>query len=108
MILVVGGLGAGKLEFVHESLGYAWEQISRVFQEDTPVLCALEELDPLPALEELLRREVVVCREVGCGVIPMERADRERREAVGRLCCDLAARAEKVYRVSCGIPMRLK
>lgn len=108
MILVVGGLGAGKLKFVHKSLGYSWEQISRVPGENTPVLCALEELDPLPGLEELLRREVVVCREVGCGVIPLEGEDRKRREAVGRLCCDLAARAEQVYRVSCGIPMRLK
>ena len=28
---------------------------------------------PLPPLEALLGRAVVVCREVGCGVVPMDR-----------------------------------
>ena len=64
--------------------------------------------DPLPPLEDLLGRGVVACREVGCGVVPLDRADRDRREAVGRLCCDLAAQAEAVYRVNCGIAMQLK
>ena len=56
----------------------------------------------------LLGRAVVVCREVGCGVVPMDRGDRDRREAVGRLCCDLAREAEAVYRLQCGLAMRLK
>lgn len=51
---------------------------------------------------------MVVCREVGCGVVPMDRGDRDRREAVGRLCCDLAREAEAVYRLQCGLAMRLK
>ena len=96
MILVVGGLGAGKRKFIREELGYAPEQLSSVPEEGTPVLWGLEALDPLPPLEDLLGREVVACREVGCGVVPMDRADRDRREAIGRLCCDLAARAEAV------------
>ena len=104
MILVTGGRGAGKRTFVTDVLGFSPEQ----FAEDGPVLYGLESMDPLPSLEDLLGREVVVCREVGCGVVPLDRADRDRREAVGRLCCDLAARAEAVYRVNCGIAMRLK
>ena len=111
MILVVGGLGAGKRRFILEELGYALEQLSSIPEEGTPVLWGLwglEALDPLPPLEDLLGREVVACREVGCGVVPMDRADRDRREAIGRLCCDLAARAEAVYRVNCGIAMQLK
>ena len=91
MILVVGGLGAGKRRFILEELGYVQEQLSSVPEEGTPVLWGLEALDPLPPLEDLLGR-----------------ADRDRREAVGRLCCDLAARAEAVYRVNCGIAMQLK
>ena len=31
-----------------------------------------------------------------------------RREAVGRLCCRLAARAARVERIFCGLPMVLK
>ena len=99
MILVIGGRGAGKRSFVTDVLGFSPEQ----FAENGPVLYGLEELDPLPPLEALLGRAVVVCREVGCGVVPMDRG-----EAVGRLCCDLAREAEAVYRLQCGLAMRLK
>ena len=99
MILVIGGRGAGKRSFVTDVLGFSPEQ----FAENGPVLYGLEELDPLPPLEALLGRAVV-----GCGVVPMDRGDRDRREAVGRLCCDLAREAEAVYRLQCGLAMRLK
>ena len=108
MILVVGGLGAGKRKFILEELGYAPEQLSSVPEEGTPVLWGLEALDPLPPLEDLLGREVVACREVGCGVVPVDGGERARREAVGRLCCRLAKRAERVERIFCGLPMVLK
>ena len=97
MILVIGGRGAGKRSFVTDVLGFSPEQ----FAENGPVLYGLEELDPLPPLEALLGRAVVVCREVGCGVVPMDRGDRDRR-------CDLAREAEAVYRLQCGLAMRLK
>lgn len=104
MILVTGGRRAGKRSFVTDVLGFSPEQ----FAEDGPVLYGLESMDPLPSLETLLDREVVVCREVGCGVVPMDRGDRDWREAVGRLCCALAREAEAVYRLQCGLAMRLK
>ena len=56
MILVVGGLGAGKRKFIREELGYAPEQLSSVPEEGTPVLWGLEALVPLPPLEDLLGR----------------------------------------------------
>ena len=108
MILVIGGLGAGKRKLVAQVLGYGPEAYSANPEDQTPVLYDLERCDPLPAVEDLLGREVVVCREVGCGVIPMDAQERNWREAVGRLCCALAAQAEAVYRVSCGLGMRLK
>lgn len=98
MILIIGGRGAGKREFARETLDC----------DPKNTLPALHELDPLPPLEELLSYEAVICDEVGCGVVPMERADRERREAIGRLCCQLAKQAQAVYRLQCGLAMRLK
>ncbi len=98
MILIIGGRGAGKQEFARETLGC----------DPKNTLPALHELDPLPSLEELLSYEAVICDEVGCGVVPLERADRERREAIGRLCCALAREAQAVYRLQCGLAMRLK
>ena len=108
MILVVGGLGAGKRKFIREELGYAPEQLSSVPEEGTPVLWGLEALDPLPPLEALLGREVVACREVGCGVVPVDPSERVWREEVGRLCCALAQKAGRVERIFCGLSMVLK
>ena len=51
---------------------------------------------------------VLICDEVGCGVTPLDRGDREWREQVGRACCRLAAEAEAVYRVHCGVGVRIK
>lgn len=51
---------------------------------------------------------VIVTNELGCGVVPMDPTERFWREAVGRICTCLAARADEVVRVSCGLGMRLK
>ena len=51
---------------------------------------------------------VIICDEVGCGVTPMDREDRAWRERVGRICCALAKDASAVYRVCCGLEVRLK
>ena len=50
----------------------------------------------------------VVCNELGCGVVPMERSDRAWREKTGRLLCELAKQAPEVYRVTAGIAVRIK
>ena len=51
---------------------------------------------------------VYVCTEVGCGVVPVDRFQREWREAVGRVCCALAREAGRVDRVWCGLAVELK
>ena len=50
----------------------------------------------------------IVCNELGCGVVPMERSDRAWREKTGRLLCELAKQAPEVYRVTAGIAVRIK
>lgn len=51
---------------------------------------------------------LVTMDEVGSGIVPIERTDREYREAAGRAGQALAAEADQVYRVVCGIPVRMK
>ena len=51
---------------------------------------------------------MVVCDEVGSGVIPLEKARRLGREATGRLCCQLAKEATRVVRLVAGIPTVIK
>lgn len=51
---------------------------------------------------------LVVTDEIGGGIIPMDREDRIWREVHGRICCRIAQEADEVYRVVCGIGMRIK
>ena len=51
---------------------------------------------------------ILVSDEIGCGIVPVDPFDRQYREMTGRVCTQLAACAEEVYRVVCGIGMRIK
>ena len=52
--------------------------------------------------------DILIATEVGGGVVPMDPKQRADREAAGRLACLLAARAECVVQMFCGIPTVLK
>jgi len=109
MILVLGGAASGKRAWV-KTLGYTEADMADAQMDERPVLYNLQALvarDPANAdafLEALLEKRVVICNEVGSGVIPAAPQMRETREAVGRLCILLAQCAEKVVRMVCGIP----
>lgn len=51
---------------------------------------------------------VIICDEVGYGVVPMIQSERLYREAVGRALCFLTVRAECVERIVGGMAMRIK
>ena len=113
MIFVTGPAGAGKLDYVL-SLGYAEDDISCGQITDRPVIADIQDIvmssdcDPAELVELLEGKEVLVCDEVGSGIIPIERNMRKAREAVGRTAIELAKRADKVVRVICGIPREIK
>jgi len=113
MILVVGSKGSGKTDFI-KSLGYSESQITDAVTDGRPVVNHLEELvfeqpDCVDwILPMLLEKEVVICCEVGSGIIPALRSERIKREATGRLCILLAREAEVVVRMVCGIPRVIK
>ena len=113
MILIVGGEGSGKRTFA-KSLGYSDKDIADAVLDERPVLYRLEQMvfaDP-DCTDELLNtladKEVVICNEVGSGVIPANRAERVGREATGRLCVLLAQKANCVVRMVSGIPVVIK
>ncbi len=113
MILIVGGEGSGKRTFA-KSLGYSEEDMADgclnglpvVYHVERMVFSAPEKIDSL--FTELLKKEVVICDEVGSGVIPIDPGERIGREAVGRLCIRLAQEADRVVRMICGIPSVIK
>lgn len=113
MILIVGGEAAGKRTLAAR-LGYSAEEMSSDLAAETPVIFGVEQLvaaDPA-AVDDLAnvlaQKQVVICSEVGCGIIPMQEEGRRFRKSVGRLCALLAAEADCVVRVVCGLPQVIK
>ena len=114
MVLIVGGMAQGKLAFARRELGVtAWSDgvigIENCIYNLHRALRHQQEADDL--LEQWLTEHpngIVICDEVGCGVVPLDREDRAWREKVGRVCCRLAEKAAAVYRVTCGLGARLK
>ena len=51
---------------------------------------------------------ILVTDEVGCGIVPFHREERLWREASGRLNCRIAAAADQVWRVCCGMGTQIK
>ena len=121
MMLVVGGAHSGKRTFVREKLGFAADDfvdaaqlaeggvpaafVGRVAYRAEELVCAL---DADRALERLIGFDAVILALVGSGVVPMRAEDAQWRERAGRLGCALAARADVVVRMTCGIPQVIK
>lgn len=53
-------------------------------------------------------KTIVICQEMGYGVVPMDSFLRQYREIVGRVCTKLAGYSKKVTRVVCGVGMVIK
>lgn len=126
MILIIGGAFQGKKAYAEKTFSLKEEDFT------DGACCTEEELYQAKAVlhfHEFVRRNlkegrdiggmaerilqknpsvILLCNELGSGVVPVEAFDREWREATGRLCCRLAAEAEEVHRVVCGIGMVIK
>ena len=101
MIFVFGPLWSGKRAVARDILrctDMVWD-VQELARERT-------DLDVLA--DELAAHEAVIATEIGGGVVPTDREEREARERAGRLSCLLAERAEAVVRVFCGIPTVIK
>ena len=124
MHLYIGGAYQGKLDCAKVRFGFRDEDIFTCTTEDEirfrPCVRRLEEYvlrclrlgaDPVKAL---LEREaewkdvVFIIRDISSGVVPIDTELRLWREAAGRVCGMLSARAETVTRVFCGLEERLK
>ena len=98
MVFVTGPLCSGKRTCAQKLGG------RQVY--DVQDLAAAADLNRLA--DELADYDVVTAAEVGGGVVPIDPAARAAREAAGRLACLLAARADCVVQMFCGLPTILK
>lgn len=51
---------------------------------------------------------IIICDEIGNGIVPMEAFEREYREKTGRILVKLAKEADEVVRVLCGMGQKIK
>lgn len=94
-------------EFVNGSYGFNLHQMIRRRLEAGE---AAEDLEAEMA-KQLIKTKpdrILITDEIGCGIVPIDPFQREYRELTGRICCQLAAEAEQVWRVTAGIGMRIK
>lgn len=125
MELYIGGCYQGKLEYVltlrtNLQIVSDGETCPMELPEQTEVLNHYHLLikrliecgrDACAYTEELLTRNpklAIICDEVGMGIVPIDKGERQYREAVGRCCCILAKHADRVERIICGRGMRIK
>ena len=131
MILIIGGFAQGKLHYVKQNYVHC------VDGQEVPVLDGTLELpaetdagqvivnhlhryireqlrqgtDSEKAIEDFLKNHpdcILICDEIGNGIVPMEAEERTYRERTGRILEGLAAQADEVVRVVCGIGQKLK
>lgn len=126
MIFVIGGAYQGKKEFVkkefdikeqeildgefcdedkltHAKVIYGFERlILRRMREEKEVFSFIDDL--IQANKDV----ILICNEIGSGLVPVDAFDRKYREMLGRIGCQVASYAKEVYKVQFGIATKIK
>ena len=131
MILVIGGFAQGKLHYVKQRYVRCEDGREVAVLDGTLELPAetgalqvivnhlhhyiREQLrqgtDPEVMIENFCKEHpdcILICDEIGNGIVPMEAEERTYRERTGRILEQLAAQADEVVRVVCGIGQKIK
>ena len=97
------------LEFLLNRFDYIKDEELCAFNVHLAVRIMLERgQDGLTLFENLKNFKVIICDEIGAGVVPMDRFERRWRDETGLLYQALAREAAVVDRVWAGLAMRLK
>ena len=112
MILILGGAWQGKLTWAVREYDLKEDELCDLADGFVPGKRCYYHLEaltfsgrPIPVFPE---DAIVIAREVGNGVVPMKKKDRLHRELHGAALQELAARAEHVMRIFCGLAEVLK
>ena len=119
MDLIIGGAYHGKLTYAREKYGLKDKDIYTCTEdgeldlgcrcvrhlEEYVLGCLRKGVEPT---RKFKKNAVLICRDISAGIVPMDAEQRAWREAVGRYLSALAADADTVTRVFCGLPQQLK
>lgn len=126
MKLYIGGYAQGKLNYVVKQLG---EKPYRILEGKPEtgdkkaevlifhglhlwVKAMIEAGEPAEdKVADFLKENpesILISDEVGNGIVPMRKEEREYRERLGRILISCAEQAERVERIVCGLGQRLK
>ncbi len=131
MILIIGGFAQGKLHYVKQRYVHCEDGREVTVLDGTLELPTetgagqvivnhlhryiREQLqqgtDPEVMIENFGKEHpdcILICDEIGNGIVPMEAEERTYRERTGRILEQLAAQADEVVRVVCGIGQKIK
>ena len=129
MEVYIGGYAQGKLTYVRKKYPEAqiydennWQQL--VVCTGRTVICnhlhriiaaelaggktQAEILAELLDIKQRYEKICFICDEIGNGIVPVEKTERDYREATGRILTELAEQAETVVRILCGLGQCIK
>lgn len=111
LILIVGGFAQGKYEYAKSQ--YPDKNIFDKFHLWVREQLLLEKtkeqiLSEIEAYLQDNNEAVIICDEIGNGIVPMGKFDRDYRDILGSITQYLAGKASTVERVVCGLAQRLK
>lgn len=123
MRMIIGGAYQGKLAYAVQKYSISENEIADGYINDNSNFKCINNFhlliksvlengqNPIEATTEILRKNpdvIIIMNEIGNGIIPLEKSERLWREAVGKVGCLLARRAESVERIVCGLPIKIK
>lgn len=127
MKLVIGGAAQGKLEYVlfkHDvEKNMVWDGVLPIdmkLDENIVIINHFHQWvksrmisggcpeDEIMSFLDCNGDCIIICDEIGNGIVPTDAFEREYRERVGRILVQLAKSAEEVERVICGIGQKIK
>lgn len=125
MIFVIGGAFQGKTEFVMEQFHISGQdfmegescELDKIYNAKVinHFECLIKRLmqaeeESNQVIDKLINKNkncIVISTEIGSGLVPIDKFERDYRENVGRMCCKIAKNSSSIFRVQCGIATKI-
>ena len=119
MVLIYAGAYQGKLDFARKNFRIKDEDICYCNSDmesidfGKKVIYGYEKRgksadEYIKAQLPLMNDKIIICEDISRGLVPMDKLERAWRETNGRVVNAVAAEADEVYTVFCGIESRIK